>query len=222
MVPVALLYAGLSRGIEPAPGAARAGLPRLSPTSRGRVARISALFALDGLGGGFLAAVFLALFFHDRFGAPEELVALLFFGARVLNAVSHLGAAWLAGRIGLLNTMVFTHAPSSLLLLTVTLAPSFPVAAVLFLLREGLVEMDVPTRQSYVMAIVRPEERTAVSAITNLVRILSWAVAAWLAGRLMRDVSIAVPLVASAVLKLTYDALLWAAFRRTKPPEEGP
>src|SRR5262249_56376036 len=97
-------------------------------------------------------------------------VAVLSFGARLLNAASHLGAAWLARRIGLVNTMVFTHIPSSLLLVTVAFAPSFSIAAVLFLIREGLVEMDVPTRQSYVLGMVRPEERTFASGITNLVR----------------------------------------------------
>jgi len=99
-----------------------------------------------------------------------ETLGLLFFAARVLNALSHVGAALLARRIGLVNTMVFTHVPSSLLLVTVAFAPSFPVAAALFLLREGLAEMDVPTRQSYVMAVVRPEERTFASGLTHLVR----------------------------------------------------
>lgn len=214
----ALLYARLSPRVEPAVRATRA---RLSKASRGKVARICALFALDGVGGGFVAATFLSLFFRERFDASAETVALLFAGSRVLNALSHLGAAWLAKRIGLVNTMVFTHAPSSVLLFTVTIAPTFPVAALLYLLREGLVEMDVPTRQSYVMAIVRPEERTAVSAVTNLVRIASWAVAAAVAGPLMRDVGIEVPMAIAAGLKLTYDALLYVAFRRTRPPEEG-
>src|SRR5205814_6480817 len=100
--------------------------------------------------------------------------------------VSHLGAAWLARRIGLVNTMVFTHAPSSLLLVTVAFAPSFTVAAVLFLLREGLVEMDVPTRSSYVMAVVRPEERNAASGVTSLVRTGAWAVAPSFAGMVMQ------------------------------------
>src|SRR5205085_3053235 len=134
---------------------------------------------------------------------------------------SHLGAAWISRRIGLVNTMVFTHLPSSVLLWTVTLTPSFSVAAALYLLREGLVEMDVPTRTSYLMAIVRPQERTAVASVTNVVRIVSWAVGAAIAGRLMRDVGVGVPLTIAAVLKITYDLLLYVAFRRTRPPEEG-
>ncbi len=191
----------------------------LSPQTRSIVTRICALFGLDSLGGGFLTAALLAYFFFERFGVDESQVGGLFFLARVANALSHLGAAWLARRIGLVNTMVFTHIPSSLLLVTVAFAPSFPVAAVLFLLREGLVEMDVPTRQSYVLAVVRPEERTVASGLTHLVRIGAWAVAPVLAGGLMGQ-SLMAPLVVGAVMKVTYDVLLYRAFRNLKPPEE--
>src|SRR5213075_787385 len=118
----------------------------VSARSRAIIARISALFALDSVAGGFLTTALLSYFFFKRFDVSEAAIGALFFGARLLNAGSHLGAAWLAKRIGLVNTMVFTHIPSSLLLVTVAFAPSFPIAAVLFLLREGLVEMDVPTR----------------------------------------------------------------------------
>src|SRR5688500_7236753 len=116
--------------------------------------------------------------------------------------------------------MVFTHLPSSLLLVTVAFAPSFKVAALLFLLREGLVEMDVPTRQSYVLAVVRPEERTFASGVTNLVRVASWAVAPVFAGMLMRGHSLYLPLVIGAGMKIAYDLLLWGAFRKIRPPEE--
>ena len=167
------------------------------------------------LAGGFLTSALLSYFFLQRFGVGPGVLGPLFFGARVLNAVSHLGAAWLAERIGLLNTMVFTHIPSSLLLATVAWAPSFPVAAALFLLREGLVEMDVPTRQSYVMAVVRPEERTLASGVTNLVRTGGWAVAPSLAGLLMQGTSLAMPLLVGAGMKIAYDVVLYAAFRRT-------
>src|SRR5262249_46831137 len=161
----------------------------------------------------------LSYFFFERFHAGEGVIGALFFGARVMNAFSHLGAAWLATRIGLVNTMVFTHIPSSLLLVTVAFAPSFPVAAVLFLLREGLVEMDVPTRQSYVMAVVRPEERTFASGVTALVRMAAWAVAPSFAGLFMQK-SLAVPLYIGAGMKISYDVLLYVAFRRQKAPEE--
>ena len=116
--------------------------------------------------------------------------------------------------------MVFTHIPSSLLLVTVAFAPTFPIAAALFLLREGLVEMDVPTRQSYVMAIVRAEERT-FAGITHLVRLGGWAIAPLLAGLLMTGTSLAAPLVAGGLLKILYGLILWRAFRKLRPPEES-
>jgi MFS family permease len=213
----AFLYARLSPAVERAKAPPSA---RLSPETKRVLWRISSLFALDSLGGGFLTAALLSLFFFERFGVSEGAVGLLFFGARVANAFSHLGAARLARRIGLVNTMVFTHIPSSLLLVTVAFAPNFPVAALLFLLREGLVEMDVPTRQSYVMAVVRPEERTFASGVTHLVRLGAWAVAPAFAGLLMRGSSLAIPLYVGAAMKIAYDLLLYAAFRRHKPPEE--
>jgi MFS family permease len=192
----------------------------ISPRSRHILTKISALFAIDSLAGGFLTTAMLSYFFFERFGVSEAVIGALFFGARLMNAVSHLGAAWLAKRIGLVNTMVFTHIPSSLLLVTVAFAPSFGVAALLFLLREGLVEMDVPTRQSYVLAVVEPEERTFASGVTNLVRLASWAVAPAFAGVLMTGDSMHLPLVIGAGMKITYDVLLWRAFRSVRPPEE--
>jgi len=211
------LYTRLSPAVE-APERARTIV--VSGESRKRLWTISALFGLDSLAGGFLTTSLLSYFFFERFGVTEGVVGALFFGARLANAASHLGAAWLAKRIGLVNTMVFTHVPSSLLLVTVAFAPSFPVAAVLFLLREGLVEMDVPTRQSYVMAMVRPDERTLASGVTNLVRLGGWAIAPAFAGMLMQGSLLAGPLYVGAAMKIAYDGLLYAAFRRAKPPEE--
>jgi MFS family permease len=209
-------YARLSSAVEAPQDLRRV---RVSPESRRILWKISSLFAVDSLAGGFLTTALLAYFFHERFGAGEGAVGMLFFGARVANAASHFGAAWLAKRIGLVNTMVFTHVPSSVLLLTVPWAPSFPVAAALFLVREGLVEMDVPTRQSYVMAVVRPEERTFASGLTHLVRLAAWAVAPAFAGLLMRG-ALGAPLLVGASMKIGYDLLLYAAFRKHKPPEE--
>lgn len=213
------LYRALSPGVE-TPVADAGRRTRVSPESRHVIWRISSLFVLDSLGGGFLTATLLTVFFQQRFGAGAGVIGLLFFGARVANAASHLLAAWLARRVGLLNTMVFTHVPSSVLLATVPFAPSLPVAAALFLLREGLVEMDVPTRQSYVMAVVRPEERVVASGVTHLVRTAGWAVAPFFAGALMQGLSLGTPLFVGAGMKLAYDALLYAAFRGTVPPEE--
>jgi MFS family permease len=193
---------------------------RLTPHSRTVLWRLSALFALDSFAGGFLGTALLAYFFHAHFGASETLIALLFFLARTANAGSHFAAAWLAARIGLVNTMVFTHIPSSLLLMTVPFAPNFAVAAALFLLREALVEMDVPTRQSYVMAVVQPEERTFASGVTHLVRMGGWALAPFLAGPLMQGLALAIPLVIGGGLKIVYDIALYRAFRHLKPPEE--
>ncbi len=208
---------GLSAAAEAPAAQARVAI---SPQSRKILWRISALFAVDSIAGGFLGSALLSYFFFERFGVSEAMIGGLFFAARGLNALSHLGAAWLAARIGLVNTMVFTHIPSSLLLASVAFAPNFWVAAVLFLLREGLVEMDVPTRQSYVMAVVRPEERTFASGVTHLVRVGGWAVAPGVAGWLMQVASLAAPLFIGAGMKIAYDLLLWRAFRGIRPPEE--
>jgi MFS family permease len=212
-----VLYARLGRAVEAGAGSGRF---VVSARSRAIVVKISGLFAIDSVAGGFLTTALLSYFFFKRFGVNEAAIGGLFFGARLLNAGSHLGAAWLARRIGLVNTMVFTHIPSSLLLVTVAFAPNFAVAAVLFLLREGLVEMDVPTRQSYVLAVVAPEERTFASGVTNLVRLAGWAVAPVLAGALMSGDSMVLPLIVGAGMKIAYDLLLWRAFRGVHPPEE--
>jgi MFS family permease len=210
------LYARLS-GRSETPAAVR---QVISAQSRSILWRISALFGIDSLAGGFLGASLVSYFFFERFGVSAATIAGLFFAARCLNAVSHLGAAWLAARIGLVNTMVFTHIPSSVLLATVAFAPSFPIAAILFLLREGLVEMDVPTRQSYVMAVVQADERTFATGITHLVRLGGWAIGPGFAGWLMQTVAIGGPLVLGAGMKIAYDLALWRAFRHLKPPEE--
>ncbi|HEX9248255.1 MAG TPA: MFS transporter, partial [Gemmatimonadaceae bacterium] len=213
------LYACLSSSVEAPTDIRRSPLSR---EGRRVVTRLSALFALDSLGGGFVSAALVSYFFFERFGAPVEIVAALFCAARVLNALSHLAAARLARRIGLVNTMVFTHIPSSLFLASAAIAPSFPVAAALFLVRESLAEMDVPTRQSYVMAVVRPEERIVASGVTNLVRLAGWAAAPAIGGALMEGFSLAVPLIVGAALKIAYDVALWLSFHRLAPPEEHP
>jgi MFS family permease len=214
------LYLRLSPGVEERAAEGGGAALRLAPATRRVVAGIAALFALDGLGGGLLVGTLLAYFFFERFGVRLEELALLFFAARLANIVSHFAAAALARRIGLVNTMVFTHLPSSLLLVAVAFVGSWPLAAGLFLLREALVEMDVPTRQSYVMAVVAPHERTAAAGVTNLVRLATWAVGPLLAGALMQRVGLATPLLVGAALKIVYDLLLYASFRARKPPEE--
>ena len=192
----------------------------LSPASKSMVTRFAALSGLDSLGGGFLTTAFLSYWFFRRFGVDEALLGPLFFLVRMLNGLSHLGAAGLARRIGLVRTMVWTHLPSSVLLLTVPIAPNLPVAILLFLIRESLVEMDVPTRQSYLVAIVPPEERIRAAGITNLTRSTAWAVAPLLGGSLAQTVSLSAPLILGAGIKIVYDVLLYRAFRHVKPPEE--
>jgi len=216
----ALSYAALSARVRSRDGLASARPAPVSGESRRRIGGLAALFAMDSIGGGFLTTALLSYWFFRRFGVGEETLAPLFLLARLANGASHLAAAWLARRIGLLRAMVLTHLPSSLLLLTVPIAPTFLVAAVLFLLRECLVEMDVPTRQSYVVAVVRPEERAAAAGATNLVRTAGWAVAPAFAGAAMQGLALWSPLAAGAALKIAYDILLYRGFRRIKPPEE--
>jgi MFS family permease len=193
---------------------------RLSPNSKRAVTRLALLFGLDSIGGGFLNSALIAYWFFHRYGASEAQLAVLFFTARVLNAASHVGAAWLARRIGLVNTMVFTHLPSSIFLMAAPAAPTAALASALFLAREALVEMDVPTRQSYVMAIVRPNERTFASGLTNVTRNVSWAIAPSVAGFIMERVALAGPLFIGGTLKIAYDVILYRQFRHLRPPEE--
>src|SRR5919109_1684521 len=193
----------------------------ITPASRSLVRRISLLFAVDSAGGGFLADALLAYWFFERFGVNEKGLGLLFFVVRVFNALSHLGAAWIAKRIGLVRTMVFTHLPSSVFLMMVPLMPNFASAAVLLLMREALVEMDVPTRQSYLAAVVQPHERVYASSVTNLTRTGAWALSASVAGALMQHVAFSAPLVLGGSMKIAYDFLLYRSFRHVRPPEEA-
>jgi MFS family permease len=213
----ALLYSRLPGRMA---GAESVGLRHLSPASKPIVTKISILFFIDAFGGGFIGTALFAYFFAEQFGASAATVAILFGVGRLLSAFSHFGAAWLARRIGLVNTMVYTHIPSSLLLFTIVASDDLVLAAALFLLREALNEMDVPTRQSYVMAVVRPEERLAVAGITSLVRSTGWATAPVLAGVMMQAGGLGLPLVVAGITKIGYDLLLWREFRRVKPPEE--
>jgi MFS family permease len=213
-----LLYLGLSPRVE-VDGPLRAPVP--PPQVRGRVFKLAALTGMDSLGGGFLTGALVSYWFFERFGIGEEQLGLLFFAARVANAASHLAAAWLAQRIGLVNTMVFTHIPSSLFLIAVPFAADPAWAVALFLAREALVEMDVPTRQSYIVAVVPAEARAFASGITTLTRNIAYAVAPVLAGAAMRGVSLSVPLFAGGGIKIAYDLLLYFSFRGIRPPEEA-
>jgi MFS family permease len=216
----AVLYCFASAEVEVSKSATEALPHHISPATKKVVTRLAGLFSLDAFGGGFLTDALVAYWFFRRFGVAEESLGVLFFAVHLLNAASHLGAAWLARRIGLVKTMVFTHLPSSLFLVAAAFAPSLKMAIVLFLCREALVEMDVPTRQSYVAAVVLPNERTFASGIANLARNIFWAVGSSVAGFLMQNVAFSAPLVIGGGAKISYDLLLYRAFRGLRPPEE--
>jgi hypothetical protein len=194
---------------------------RLFPSlshSRRTVLRLAGLFSLDAFAGGLIAQTLMALYFHLRFGVSLGLLAVLFFGANLLSALSFLAAPALARRFGLLNTMVFTHLPSNLLLILVPLAPTFPLAAALLLLRQTLSQLDVPTRQSYTMALVTPEERTAAASVTSVARSAGAATSPALAGILLQGsfLVFGAPFLIAGGLKAIYDLSLWALFRRVR------
>ncbi len=193
---------------------------RLSDSSRPLVMKFAALAGLDSLGGGFLTSAILSYWFFRRFGVDEGLLGPFFFVIRIANGVSHLASAWIAKRIGLIRTMVFAHIPSSLLLMAVPFAPNLQAAIILSIFRELLVEMDVGTRQSYIVAVVGEEESTRAAGITNLTRSVAWAVTPIVAGSLMKVLSISAPLFIGPAIKITYDLLLYREFRHIKPPEE--
>jgi MFS family permease len=192
----------------------------VDPNTRAIVRRLMVLFGLDSVGGGFLSSALIAYWFFERYGTSEVHLAWLFFAARVLNVLSHFAAAWIARRIGLLNTMVFTHLPSSIVLMLAPLAPTASIAAALFLAREALVEMDVPTRQSYVMAVVPRSSRTYASGMTNVTRNAGWAVGPLVGGLAMQHLALAAPLLIGGALKIVYDLALYRSFRHLRPPEE--
>jgi predicted MFS family arabinose efflux permease len=220
-VAVAAVYLCVSPAVEAGSPSTLASLKGgIARESKKVVAKITALFSLDAFGGGFLTDALVAYWFFRRFGVAEQDLGIVFFAVHILNACSHIGAAWLAHRIGLVNTMVFTHLPSSLFLMAVPFAPSFKWAVLLFLCREALVEMDVPTRQSYVAALVKPNERTFASGITNVTRNLFWAVGSGVAGLMMQVLTFSAPLLVGGGAKIIYDFLLYKSFRHIKPPEE--
>jgi predicted MFS family arabinose efflux permease len=220
-VMVAAIYLCLSPAIEvKSPRTIASVRSGISRKSKKIVAKITALFSLDAFGGGFLTDALVAYWFFRRFGVTEQDLGIVFFVVHILNACSHLGAAWLARHIGLVKTMVFTHLPSSLFLMAVPLAPSFKWAVLLFFCREALVEMDVPTRQSYVAAMVLPDERTFASGLTNLARNLFWAIGSSMAGAVMQSLTFSAPLVIGGGTKVAYDLALYRGFRKLCPPEE--
>ncbi len=192
-------------------------VPPLGNT-RGMILRLTALFSVDALAGGLVVQSLLSLFFHLRFGVPLSLLAVLFFGANLFSALSFLAAVPLARRIGLLNTMVFTHLPSNVLLVLVAFMPTFPLAALFLLLRQMLSQMDVPTRQAYTMALVEPAQRTATASVTSLARSAGSAMSPALSGLLLQGPGMVLgfPLIVAGTIKSAYDVTLWTLFRRVR------
>jgi MFS family permease len=215
-VAIGALYLGLRRGAAPMAGAAGTPLRR----SRRVVLRLTALFSLDAFGGGFAVDSMLALWLFLRFDLPLPVAGTVFFGARMLAAFSQLVSPRLAARIGLVETMVFTHVPANLFVIAAALMPTAPLAVTFLLLRMAFSQMDIPARQSYVMAVVPPEERAAAASVTNVPRSLASALSPLLAGALLQHSTFGWPLVAAGGFKLVYDGLLLLLFRRVRPPEE--
>jgi MFS family permease len=192
----------------------------LGPSKR-IVLRLAALFSIDAFAGGFAVQSLLALWLFERFDLSLAAAGSFFFASGLLAALSYPAAAWLAGRIGLLNTMVYTHIPSSLCLIAAALVPDLRLALALLLARSALSQMDVPTRSSYVMAVVTPPERAAAASVTSVPRGLASAASPALAGALLAAGYSSWPLVICGVLKIAYDLLLLWTFRGVKPPEEA-
>jgi MFS family permease len=220
---IGLLFLWLSNSIELPPSANSAaqmagarvflGLHR----SKGVVAKLSALFSLDAFAGGFVMQSIVAYWFHIRFGAEPATLGAIFFGANILAAVSALAAASIAPRIGLINTMVFTHLPSNVLLILVPLMPNLHLAILMLLLRFAISQMDVPTRQSYVMAVVEPDERSAAAGVTAVARSVGAAISPSLATTMLASpLLMAGPFFIGGGLKIIYDLMLYRSFAAVK------
>ncbi len=217
-----ILFLTLSPTVEvsqaPLPVRRTLGLHRSRPV----IARLAALFALDAFAGGLVIQSLMAYWFRLRFSVDEGVLGSIFFGANILAGISALLAARLAARFGLINTMVYTHIPSSILLMLVPLMPSLSLAIAVLLARFSISQMDVPTRQSYTLAVVSPDERSAASGITTIARSLGAALSPMLSGLFISIPSlVSVPFYLCGGLKIAYDLALYRNFKGLKPPEEG-
>ena len=188
--------------------------------SSGTVAKLSLLFSLDSFAGGFAVESIIAYWFFLKWGLPPEQLGIIFFWMNVLSALSLLAAGWMANRIGLLNTMVLTHLPSHLFLIFIPLAPTAWLAVASLLVNRAVSQMDVPTRQSYTMAVVDPDERTATAGITNVARSAAKAAAPTFAGMAISAAALGLPFFIAGGLKILYDGLIYLTFRNVHPPEE--
>jgi MFS family permease len=190
--------------------------------SRGMVFRLSSLFAIDAFAGGLVVQSMVAYWFNIKFGVQPAVLGSIFFGANILAGISALSAARIARRIGLINTMVFTHIPSNILLILVPFMPTLPLAITVLLLRFSISQMDVPTRQSYTMAVVSPDERSAAMGVTSIARSVGATLSPAITGQLLALPGlIGTPFIIAGGLKIIYDLLVWRGFRAVKPPEES-
>jgi MFS family permease len=214
----AAIYVTLSPGLEVHPDRRPS---RPLAESRGIVLRLAALFSVDSFGGGFIVQSLLVLWLFRRFQLDAGATAAVFFAAGVLSGFSQLASPWVATRVGLIRTMVYTHLPSNVLLILAALMPSAPLAITCLLLRMAVSQMDVPARQAFVMAVVPPEERAAAATVTNVPRSLAAGLAPLLAGALLEKTNFGWPLVIAGALKAAYDIVLLLQFRSFTPREEG-
>jgi MFS family permease len=217
---LAALFMALTPAVEPVRGVGGPVVLGLHASKR-VVFKLSSLFALDAFGGGFVVQSIAVYWFHVRFGLPASILGAIFFGANLLAGLSALAAVPLARRIGLIETMVVTHIPSNVLLMMVPLMPTLASAITIFLLRFSISQMDVPTRQSYVMAVVAPDERSAAAGVTGVARTAGAAISPSLGAMLMSVPSLmGVPFLLAGGLKVVYDLLIWRGFRAVRPSEE--
>lgn len=213
-----ILARGLSQSVEPA-GASHAQRPL--ERSRSNVLKLSSLFALDAFAGGFVVMTFMVFWFERTFGASVQLMSVVVFAGGLLQAGSSIVAARVGARFGLLNTMVFSHLPSNVLLALVPFMPTLELAIVLLLARFALSQMDVPTRQAYIAAMVDPQERTAAAAFTNTSRYVARPFGPAIGTALMQNVAVGAPFVVAGTVKCVYDLLLWRVFKKVPLPEAG-
>jgi len=220
-VVVLVIYLMLSKNIEVKENLKSGmSMKNISPKSKSIILKMSSLFAVDSFGGGFVIQSIVSFWFYTKFGADLSSLSYIFAVAGVLTAISYIASSKIASKIGLVNTMVFTHIPSNVLLILLAFAPSLSIAVSLFFARMSLSQMDVPTRQSYIMGVVSENERIHAAVYTNTSRNISQAISPSITGIIIQTLSLSAPFVVGGVLKIVYDVGIFFSFRKIKPPEE--
>ncbi len=218
---VLVIYLMLSKNIEVKENIkSNLSIKNISPKSKSIIVKMSSLFAVDSFGGGFVIQSIVSFWFYTKFGADLSSLSYIFAIAGVLTALSYVASTKIASKIGLVNTMVFTHIPSNVLLILLAFAPSLLIAVLLYFARMSLSQMDVPTRQSYIMGVVGENERIPAAVFTNTSRNISQAISPSITGIIIQTLSLSAPFVVGGVLKIVYDVGIFFSFRKIKPPEE--